>query len=82
MCGIAGIVGAKDDLWIDRNLLHRMCQTIVHRGPDAEGVFVRDGAGLGMRRLSVIDLTGGKQPVFNEDGTCWIVFNGEIYNYR
>jgi asparagine synthase (glutamine-hydrolysing) len=58
-----------------------MCQSIVHRGPDDEGIFVKDGAGLGVRRLSVIDLSGGHQPVFNEDKTICIVYNGEIYNF-
>ena len=58
-----------------------MCQTIVHRGPDDEGIYVKDGVGLGMRRLSIIDLSGGHQPVHNEDKTIWIVFNGEIYNF-
>jgi asparagine synthase (glutamine-hydrolysing) len=58
-----------------------MCQAIVHRGPDEEGIFVKDGTGLGMRRLSIIDLAGGQQPVFNEDRTVWVVFNGEIYNF-
>jgi len=58
-----------------------MCNQIVHRGPDDEGIYVADGAGLGMRRLSIIDLFGGHQPVFNEDRTSWIVFNGEIYNF-
>jgi asparagine synthase (glutamine-hydrolysing) len=82
MCGIAGIVGDRDDGWIDHNVIHRMCQTIIHRGPDDEGTFVHDGAGLGMRRLSIIDLAGGHQPVFNEDRTAWVVFNGEIYNFR
>lgn len=66
---------------IEAGTIHRMCQTIVHRGPDDEGLFVKDGAGLGMRRLSIIDLAGGHQPVFNEDRTIWIVFNGEIYNF-
>lgn len=61
--------------------LHRMCQTIVHRGPDDEGLCVKDGVGLGMRRLSIIDLAGGHQPVFNEDKSVWVVFNGEIYNF-
>jgi len=82
MCGIVGIVGASDDLWIDESVIHGMCQTIVHRGPDDEGLFVKGGAGLGMRRLSIIDLAGGHQPVFNEDRTAWVVFNGEIYNFR
>ena len=58
-----------------------MCQSIVHRGPDDEGIFLKDGAGLGVRRLSIIDLTGGHQPVFNEDKTVCIVYNGEIYNF-
>jgi asparagine synthase (glutamine-hydrolysing) len=80
MCGIAGIVSTEAG-GIEAATIHRMCQTIVHRGPDDEGVLVRDGAGLGMRRLSVIDIAGGHQPVFNEDGTIWIVFNGEIYNF-
>jgi asparagine synthase (glutamine-hydrolysing) len=58
-----------------------MCQTIVHRGPDDEGVYARGRVGLGMRRLSIIDLAGGKQPIHNEDRTVWVVFNGEIYNF-
>src|ERR1700739_3873198 len=61
--------------------VHRMCQTIVHRGPDDEGVYARGPVGLGMRRLSIIDLSGGKQPIHNEDQTVWVVFNGEIYNF-
>jgi len=59
-----------------------MCQTIVHRGPDDEGVYAEGPVGLGMRRLSIIDLAGGQQPIANEDQTVWVVFNGEIYNYR
>jgi len=82
MCGIAGIVGANDDSRIDPAVIRKMCQMIVHRGPDDEGVFVRAGAGLGMRRLSIIDLAGGQQPIFNEDHAVWLVFNGEIYNFR
>ncbi|MGA8815060.1 MAG: asparagine synthase (glutamine-hydrolyzing), partial [Candidatus Sulfotelmatobacter sp.] len=58
-----------------------MCEAIVHRGPDDEGIFVKAGVGLGMRRLSIIDVAGGHQPLFNEDKTIWIVFNGEIYNF-
>jgi len=81
MCGIAGIVGARDDGWIDQATIKRMCQTILHRGPDDEGVYVKNGAGLGARRLSIIDLVGGYQPVFNEDRSAWVVFNGEIYNF-
>ena len=66
---------------MDNATIHRMCEAIVHRGPDDEGIFVKTGVGLGMRRLSIIDLAGGHQPVFNEDNTIWIVFNGEIYNF-
>jgi asparagine synthase (glutamine-hydrolysing) len=58
-----------------------MCETIVHRGPDDEGIYAEGGVGLGMRRLSIIDIAGGHQPVHNEDKTVWIVFNGEIYNF-
>jgi asparagine synthase (glutamine-hydrolysing) len=61
--------------------VHRMCQTIVHRGPDDEGIYARGVVGLGMRRLSIIDLAGGKQPIHNEDKSVWVVFNGEIYNF-
>jgi asparagine synthase (glutamine-hydrolysing) len=79
MCGIAGMVGAPGS--VDTETIHRMCQAIVYRGPDDEGIFVKDGVGLGMRRLSIIDLAGGHQPVFNEDRTVWVVYNGEIYNF-
>jgi len=81
MCGIAGIVSAAGDDRIEAGTIQRMCQAIVHRGPDDEGIFVKNGTGLGMRRLSIIDLAGGHQPVFNEDRSLWIVFNGEIYNF-
>src|ERR1019366_1306867 len=81
MCGIAGMVSAAIDDRIEAATIHRMCQTIVHRGPDDEGIFVKDGTGFGMRRLSIIDLAGGHQPVFNEDRSVWVVFNGEIYNF-
>jgi asparagine synthase (glutamine-hydrolysing) len=74
------MVGRPGDV-IDADSVHRMCQTIVHRGPDDEGVYARGPIGLGMRRLSIIDLSGGKQPIHNEDQTIWIVFNGEIYNF-
>ena len=81
MCGIAGMVQTHPDGALDNATVHRMCEAIVHRGPDDEGIFVKAGVGLGMRRLSIIDLAGGHQPVFNEDKTIWIVFNGEIYNF-
>jgi asparagine synthase (glutamine-hydrolysing) len=87
MCGIAGFVdgpSVRTPLAIDssRRLLHQMCDVIRHRGPDDEGVWVTDGVALGMRRLSIIDIATGHQPIFNEDRTIWTVFNGEIYNYR
>lgn len=82
MCGIAGIVGSANDGRIDARTIHRMCQVIQHRGPDDEGMFVNNGAGLGMRRLSIIDVVGGHQPVFNESGSISVVFNGEIYNFQ
>lgn len=81
MCGIAGMIQTQPDGTVSAGAIHRMCQAIVHRGPDEEGVLVRGGVGLGMRRLSIIDLSGGQQPIFNEDKTVWIVFNGEIYNF-
>src|SRR5260370_36099480 len=81
MCGIAGVVSTTRESTISEALVHDMCNQIVYRGPDAEGLYVADGAGLGMRRLSIIDLSGGHQPVFNEDRSSWIVYNGEIYNF-
>ena len=80
MCGICGIATRRGPL-PDTGLLTRMCQTIVHRGPDDQGLLIRDGVGLGVRRLSIIDLEGGHQPIHNADETAWIVFNGEIYNF-
>src|SRR6266540_5897638 len=77
MCGICGVVGD-----IDEPLLCRMTDTLTHRGPDGEGIYVADGIGLGMRRLSIIDISGGRQPISNEAGDVWVMFNGEIYNYR
>jgi len=86
MCGIAGFVEsaastAPFTLDESRALVHRMCDVIRHRGPDDEGVWVNEGVALGMRRLSIIDLSTGHQPIHNEDKTVWIVFNGEIYNF-
>ncbi|MEX1128834.1 MAG: asparagine synthase (glutamine-hydrolyzing) [Vicinamibacterales bacterium] len=86
MCGIAGFAdrhwsgGSRRDA--DFSLVHAMCDVIRHRGPDDEGIHVEAGVGLGMRRLSIIDLSTGHQPIHNEDETVWLVFNGEIYNYR
>src|SRR6202050_1845586 len=81
MCGIAGMVSTAADQRVEAAAIHRMCEALVHRGPDDEGIFVKGGTGLGMRRLSIIDLAGGHQPVFNEDRSIWVVFNGEIYNF-
>lgn len=82
MCGICGILAPKDHRKVNRDLLERMCQTMSHRGPDDEGFYVNDGVGLGHRRLSIIDLNTGQQPITNEDGSVWIILNGEIYNYK
>jgi len=80
VCGIAGMVGRQDEV-VDAADVQRMCQTIIHRGPDDEGIYTRGPVGLGMRRLSIIDLTAGRQPIHNEDSSLWVVFNGEIYNF-
>src|SRR6266704_689399 len=82
MCGIAGIAYRDRERPVAESLVRRMCNALRHRGPDDEGVYVNGAVGLGMRRLSIIDLSGGRQPIFNEDATKAIVFNGEIYNYR
>lgn len=81
MCGIAGILNTEAGATVEAERVHRMCQTIVHRGPDDEGIYVNGPVGLGMRRLSIIDLAGGHQPIHNEDRSVWVVFNGEIYNF-
>lgn len=77
MCGIFGIVSSE----IDRRQLEASTNTLTHRGPDDSGYFIGEGIGLGHRRLSIIDLEGGHQPIFNEDGSKCIIFNGEIYNF-
>ena len=79
MCGIVGFVGARADM---DEILQAMMDRIVHRGPDGEGRFVDGQVALGHRRLSIIDLEGGKQPMFNEDGSLVVVFNGEVYNFQ
>jgi len=81
MCGIAGVVTVGENVQVDADILRRMCAVMTHRGPDDEGTYTERGVGLGMRRLSIIDLATGHQPFSNEDGTIWIVFNGEIYNH-
>jgi asparagine synthase (glutamine-hydrolysing) len=82
VCGIVGIVLARPDRRPDEALLKRMADRIAHRGPDDEGFVVRGPAALGIRRLRIIDLETGRQPMTGEDGSVWVVFNGEIYNYR
>jgi len=82
MCGIYGVVSRVPGQKVDLGTLRRMGQVLRHRGPDDEGWHVDEQAALGIRRLSIIDLATGHQPVTNEDGTMWLVFNGEIYNYR
>jgi len=81
MCGITGKI-SFDGAPIDRELLTAMTDAVTHRGPDAAGYYVGDGVGLGHRRLSIIDLSTGDQPLANEDETVWVVFNGEIYNFK
>jgi len=81
MCGICGIVNFNATEPVDRHLVERMTSAQAHRGPDDHGYFVENNVGLGHRRLSIIDLSGGKQPMFNEDGSVVVVFNGEIYNF-
>ena len=81
MCGIAGIVYSDPRSRVDEGTLRAMCAAIHHRGPDDTGVFVDGQAAIGMQRLSIIDVAGGHQPIFNEDRTCAIVYNGEIYNH-
>jgi len=82
MCGIAGFIDVERSRDNAEQLIDRMCQVIRHRGPDDQGVWVGDGLALGMRRLSIIDLDGGHQPIFNEDQSILVILNGEIYNYR
>ena len=82
MCGIAGIVNYQSHKAADREVIETMLQAMVHRGPDDGGCYLDRYVGLGHRRLSIIDRSGGHQPMCNEDGTVWISFNGEIYNFR
>lgn len=82
MCGICGKLMLDPEAHVRQSLLKGMADAIRHRGPDDEGFYISGQIGLGFRRLSIIDLSGGHQPLSNEDGTVWIVFNGEIYNYR
>ena len=80
MCGICVVI--DDSRPVTAGAVRASCDRIVQRGPDAEGITVCDGVGLGIRRLSIIDLEEGQQPIFNEDGSVAIVFNGEIYRFQ
>src|SRR5678816_4661855 len=82
MCGITGMFDTKGRREIDRDVLVRMNESQHHRGPDEVGVHVEPGVGLGHRRLSIIDLSTGQQPLYNEDHSVCIIYNGEIYNYQ
>lgn len=81
MCGITGFVN-NGGTPVDREILERMNRAIIHRGPDEDGFYVKGNVGLAMRRLSIIDLASGQQPIHNPDKTKWLIFNGEIYNYQ
>ena len=82
MCGITGIFDTRGQRSFDRSVLHRMNESQFHRGPDEGGLHLEPGVGLGHRRLSIIDLSTGQQPLYNEDQSVCVVFNGEIYNYQ
>jgi asparagine synthase (glutamine-hydrolysing) len=84
MCGIAGFVTERESSSVAERaaILNRMCRVITHRGPDDQGTLIEDGVALGIRRLSIIDLAGGHQPMSGCDRRLTIVFNGEVYNYR
>src|ERR1700689_1199069 len=82
MCGIFGLLNLKPGGDLPRSLMERMGQVIKHRGPDDDGFYYGRGVPPGMRRLSIIDVSGGHQPLSNEDGTVWIILNGEIYNFQ
>ena len=81
MCGITGIINFDKEQGINSSVLKNMSDSIIHRGPDDEGFYINRNIGLGFRRLSIIDLEAGHQPMANENDTIHIVFNGEIYNY-
>jgi len=82
MCGIAGQFNFQRRDPVERETIARMARSIAHRGPDDEGFFISGPVGLGFRRLSIIDLAGGHQPMSDAQETVWVIFNGEIYNYR
>lgn len=82
MCGISGKINYDTGRQVDAEELKRMTDSLYHRGPDDEGFYINNNIGLGFRRLSIIDLSTGHQPLANEDDSIWIIFNGEIYNYQ
>src|SRR5947207_3958780 len=82
MCGICGQFNFIRHEPVDRDAVRRMTQTMVHRGPDDEGYYFDGAVGLGFRRLSIIDLAGGHQPMSDAEETVWVIFNGEIYNFK
>ena len=79
MCGICGFTGYIPD---NEKIVHNMAEVITHRGPDSEGFYCDDHISMGFRRLSIIDLSGGTQPIYNKDRSKVLTFNGEIYNYK
>src|SRR3954464_3044061 len=81
MCGICGQFNFSTHYGVEPETIRRMTDSIAHRGPDDEGYFVAGEVGLGFRRLSIIDLEGGHQPMSDSEGSVWVVFNGEIYNF-
>ena len=82
MCGICGQFNFASNAPVDPEIIRRMADSIAHRGPDDEGYFVSGPIGLGFRRLSIIDLAGGHQPMADAEETVWVIFNGEIYNFK
>src|SRR5690349_5862241 len=82
MCGICGQFNFVTGEPVEPDVIRRMTNSIKHRGPDDDGYFVSGPLGLGFRRLSIIDLAGGHQPMSDAEKTVWVIFNGEIYNYR
>ncbi|SPD75011.1 Asparagine synthetase [uncultured Desulfobacterium sp.] len=82
MCGIAGRFNYKSAKPVERTLIQAMCNQMIHRGPDSEGIYIEDSVGIGMRRLSIIDVSGGDQPITNETESIWVICNGEIYNFQ
>src|SRR5437773_5789909 len=82
MCGICGQFNFIRNEPVEPDTIRRMTETIVHRGPDEEGYFISGPVGLGFRRLSIIDLAGGHQPMSDAEETVWLIFNGEIYNFK